>query len=136
MNCQLHFREHTWTMSRIVTPVSRRPASTSPSKGGDKCPPIDGCVAFIVSASIRYTGTCRHILLMANNLSQIDVTVVGGGLAGMAAAFHLAKAGLRVLCIEAESDNKDPVGESLDWSAPELLAALGLPMAGLLDEGL
>jgi flavin-dependent dehydrogenase len=83
---------------------------------------------------MRYTGNCRHILLMMNNFSQIDVTVVGGGLAGMAAAFHLAKGGLRVLCIEAESENRDVVGESLDWSAPELLAALGLPMSRLLDE--
>ena len=81
-----------------------------------------------------YTGNCRHILLMMNNFSQIDVTVVGGGLAGMAAAFHLAKGGLRVLCIEAEPENKDAVGESLDWSAPELLAALGLPMSRLLYE--
>jgi flavin-dependent dehydrogenase len=69
-----------------------------------------------------------------NNFSQIDVTVVGGGLAGMAAAIHLAKGGLRVLCIEVESENKDPVGESLDWSAPELLAALGLPMTHLVKE--
>jgi len=52
----------------------------------------------------------------------------------MAAAFHLAKGGLRVLCIESEPENKDAVGESLDWSAPELLAALGLPMSRLLDE--
>jgi flavin-dependent dehydrogenase len=83
---------------------------------------------------MRYTGNCRHILLMMNNFSQIDVTVVGGGLAGMAAAFHLARGGLRVLCIEAESENRDVVGESLDWSAPELLAALGLQMSRLLDE--
>jgi pimeloyl-ACP methyl ester carboxylesterase len=41
----------------------------------------------------------------------------------MAAAFHLAKAGLRVLRIEAETVHRDAVGESLDWSAPELLAA-------------
>ena len=71
---------------------------------------------------------------MNQNLSQIDVTVVGGGLAGMAAAIHLARAGLRVLCIEAESASRDAVGESLDWSAPDLLAALGLPMNRLLDE--
>jgi flavin-dependent dehydrogenase len=71
-----------------------------------------------------------------NNFSQIDVTVVGGGLAGMAAAFHLAKGGLRVLCIEPESENRDTVGESLDWSAPELLADLGLPMDRLLNEGM
>ena len=71
---------------------------------------------------------------MNKDFSQIDVTVVGGGLAGMAAAFHLSKGGLRVLCIEAESENRNAVGESLDWSAPELLAALGLPMTRLLHE--
>lgn len=84
---------------------------------------------------MRYTGNCRHILLMHNDFAQIDVTVVGGGLAGMAASFHLAKSGLRVLCIDAEADGRDAVGESLDWSAPELLAALGLPMDRLLSEG-
>jgi len=83
---------------------------------------------------MRYTGNCRHILLMNKNFSQIDVTVVGGGLAGMAAAFHLAQGGLRVLCIEAEPADREAVGESLDWSAPELLAALGLPMNRLLTE--
>jgi flavin-dependent dehydrogenase len=71
---------------------------------------------------------------MTNNFSQIDVTVVGGGLAGMAAAFHLAKGGMRVLCIEPDAAARDAVGESLDWSAPELLAALGLPMSRLLSE--
>jgi flavin-dependent dehydrogenase len=73
---------------------------------------------------------------MDNNFSHIDVTVVGGGLAGMAASFHLARAGLRVLCIEPEAKHRDPVGESLDWSAPELFAALGLPMERLLSEGI
>lgn len=83
---------------------------------------------------MRYTGYCRHIFPMNNNFGQIDVTVVGGGLAGMAASFHLATAGLRVLCIDAEAETRDPIGESLDWSAPELLAALGLPMERLLNE--
>ena len=57
-----------------------------------------------------------------------DVTVIGGGLAGKAAALHLAKAGLKVICIEPEETVRPAVGESLDWSAPELLNALGLPM--------
>jgi cation diffusion facilitator CzcD-associated flavoprotein CzcO len=34
-------------------------------------------------------------------VNAIDVTVIGGGLAGMAASIHLSKAGLRVLCIES-----------------------------------
>jgi len=61
-----------------------------------------------------------------NETDQIDVTVIGGGLAGMAASIHLSRAGLRVLCIEADVADTDPVGESLDWSAPDLLKALGL----------
>jgi len=71
-----------------------------------------------------------------NDLDQIDVTVIGGGLAGLAASIHLVRAGLRVLCIEADIPDTQPVGESLDWSAPELLAAVGLPMQRLIDEGL
>jgi len=72
---------------------------------------------------------------MQNETSQVDVTVIGGGLAGMAASIHLADAGLRVLCIEADAVDNDPVGESLDWSAPDLLKALGLPMEHLLEQG-
>lgn len=61
-----------------------------------------------------------------------DVTVIGGGLAGMAASLHLAKAGLQVVCIEPETGVRQPVGESLDWSSPALLGALGLPMEDLI----
>jgi flavin-dependent dehydrogenase len=73
---------------------------------------------------------------MDNNFGHIDVTIVGGGLAGMAASIHLARAGLKVLCIEPEAKHRDPVGESLDWSAPDLFAALGLPMERLVREGI
>lgn len=55
-----------------------------------------------------------------------DVTVIGGGLAGKAASLHLAKAGLKVVCIEPQQAVRPPVGESLDWSAPDLLNGLGL----------
>ncbi len=61
-----------------------------------------------------------------------DVTVIGGGLAGKAASLHLAKAGLKVVCIEPAEAVRQPVGESLDWSAPDLLSALGLPMEDLI----
>ena len=61
-----------------------------------------------------------------------DVTVIGGGLAGRAASLHLAKAGLNVVCIEPAETPRPPVGESLDWSAPDLLSALGLPMEDLI----
>src|SRR5882724_7737085 len=61
-----------------------------------------------------------------------DVIVIGGGLAGKAAALELARAGLSVICIELAEAVRQPVGESLDWSAPDLLSALGLPMEDLI----
>lgn len=64
--------------------------------------------------------------------SLCDVTVMGGGLAGKAASLHLAKAGLRVICIDPAEAVRQAVGESLDWSAPDLLSALGLPMDDLI----
>jgi 2-polyprenyl-6-methoxyphenol hydroxylase-like FAD-dependent oxidoreductase len=68
----------------------------------------------------------------AGTVYTSDVTVIGGGLAGMAASLHLAKAGLRVVCIEPETSARQPVGESLDWASPGLLDALGLPMEDLI----
>ncbi len=61
-----------------------------------------------------------------------DVTVIGGGLGGKAASIHLAKAGFKVTCIEPAASVGQSVGESLDWSAPDLLCALGLPMEQLV----
>ena len=66
-------------------------------------------------------------------MQQYDVTVIGGGLGGKAASIHLAKAGLRVICIEPATSVGQSVGESLDWSAPDLLCALGLPMEQLVQ---
>jgi menaquinone-9 beta-reductase len=71
---------------------------------------------------------------MQTSVTGFDVTVIGGGLAGMAASIHLSKAGLRVLCIEAEVADSEAVGESLDWSAPGLFHALGLTMDQLIAE--
>lgn len=65
---------------------------------------------------------------------SFDVTVIGGGLAGMAASLHLAKAGFRVVCIEPETELRAPVGESLDWSSPGLLQALDLRLNDLIDK--
>jgi len=73
---------------------------------------------------------------MQNELGHIDVAVIGGGLAGIAASVHLARAGLQVSCLEADIVDTQPVGESLDWSAPDLLAAMGLPMQRLIAEGI
>lgn len=66
---------------------------------------------------------------------ETDAVVIGAGLAGMAAAIHLARGGLRVLCIEQRKEIVDTVGESLDWSAPGLFADLGLPMDELISAG-
>jgi menaquinone-9 beta-reductase len=70
------------------------------------------------------------------NGSSCDVVVVGAGMAGKAAALQLAKAGLRVICIAPAEATRPPVGESLDWSAPELLKDLGMPMEHLIDTGM
>jgi flavin-dependent dehydrogenase len=61
-----------------------------------------------------------------------DVTVIGGGLAGKAASLHLARAGVKVVCIEPHQADRPPVGESLDWSAPDLLNRLGLSPESLI----
>jgi menaquinone-9 beta-reductase len=62
------------------------------------------------------------------SLTSCDVTIIGGGLSGKAASLHLARAGLKVICIEPAETPRQPVGESLDWSSPDLLKSLGLPM--------
>jgi FADH2 O2-dependent halogenase len=56
-----------------------------------------------------------------------DVVIAGAGVAGLAAGIGLARAGHRVVCIEPQKFPRPRIGESLDWSAPALLAELGLP---------
>jgi flavin-dependent dehydrogenase len=63
-----------------------------------------------------------------------DVVVMGAGLGGLAAAIHLRRGGLRVLCIEPEQFPHDRVGESLDWSGPAVLAELGISRDSLVAE--
>jgi flavin-dependent dehydrogenase len=67
-------------------------------------------------------------------VTTCDVTVIGGGLAGKAASLHLAKAGLKTVCIDPADTAGRPVGESLDWSTPDLLGNLGLPLDTVLRE--
>jgi menaquinone-9 beta-reductase len=64
---------------------------------------------------------------------ETDAVVIGAGLSGLAAAIHLARSGFRVTCIEQRTEIYNIVGESLDWSAPELFANLGLPMQELIS---
>lgn len=70
----------------------------------------------------------------AGATSHYDVVVMGAGPAGLAAAFHLRKGGLRVLCIEPDRFPHDRVGESLDWSGPGVLAELGISRDALVAE--
>jgi 2-polyprenyl-6-methoxyphenol hydroxylase-like FAD-dependent oxidoreductase len=68
--------------------------------------------------------------------NDIDVVVIGGGLAGLATSIHLARAGLSVTCVHSDELGPDPVGESLDWSAPDLLKGIGLPIDTLMRLGI
>ena len=56
----------------------------------------------------------------------VDVAVLGGGLAGLAAATHLARTQKRVVCVEHRPWPRESVGESLEFSAPQLLTELGI----------
>src|ERR1700689_5574976 len=49
---------------------------------------------------------------------------------------QLAAAGLRVGCLDPDEGIRRAGGESLDWSGPEVLKALGLPMEDLVKAGL
>lgn len=67
---------------------------------------------------------------------ECDVLIAGGGVAGLAAGRLLAQTGLRVVCVEPEPFPRQRVGESLDWSAPALLADLGIQADSLIAQGL
>ena len=66
---------------------------------------------------------------------ESDVVIMGAGVAGLSAGVLLAQAGLRVVCIDPEPFPRVRVGESLDWSAPALLAELGLSGEELVAAG-
>lgn len=63
------------------------------------------------------------------NRVEVDVAIVGGGLAGLATATHLARRRKQVVCIEHRPWPRPAVGESLEFSAPGLLAGLGIDLA-------
>ena len=76
------------------------------------------------------------IVQSTEDKNGIDVVVIGGGLAGLATSIHLARAGLSVTCVHSDEFRPDPVGESLDWSAPDLLKGIGLPADILVQRGI
>jgi flavin-dependent dehydrogenase len=65
---------------------------------------------------------------------RYDAVVMGAGPGGLAAAIHLRRGGLRVLCIEPDEFPHDRVGESLDWSSPGMLAQLGISRESLIED--
>ena len=74
--------------------------------------------------------------MSASSNDRFDVVIAGAGVAGLSAAVLLARAGLRVACIDPEGFPRTRVGESLDWSAPQLLSDLGLPRDELVAAGI
>jgi len=58
-------------------------------------------------------------------MTDYDVAIAGAGLGGLAASIFLRRAGLSVVCVEPDPFPRARVGESLDWSSPRLLEALG-----------
>jgi flavin-dependent dehydrogenase len=65
-------------------------------------------------------------------LTGADVAIIGGGLAGAAAAILLARAGKQVILAErAAGPHHKVCGEFLSWEAQPMLAALGIDVAAL-----
>ena len=63
-----------------------------------------------------------------------DVAVIGAGIAGLASSVFLQKAGLRVVCVDTRAYPHHKVGESLDWSSPNMLQRVGIPREALIDD--
>ena len=63
-----------------------------------------------------------------------DVAVIGAGIAGLASSIFLQKAGLRVVCVDSRAYPHHKVGESLDWSSPNMLQRVGIPREALIDD--
>jgi hypothetical protein len=52
----------------------------------------------------------------------------------LAASIRLAKSGFRAICFEPAGQLNRVVGESLDWSAPQLFQGLDLQMEDLIEK--
>ena len=63
-----------------------------------------------------------------------DVAIIGAGIAGLSSAVFLRKAGLRVVCIDTRAYPQHKVGESLDWSSPNMLQRVGIARQSLIDD--
>ena len=63
-----------------------------------------------------------------------DVAVIGAGIAGLASAVFLQRAGMRVVCIDTRAYPHHKVGESLDWSSPNMLQRVGIARETLIDD--
>ena len=66
-------------------------------------------------------------MLLNQEITKIDVLIVGGGLAGLSSAIHLAKSNLKVLVIEKNSFPKHKVcGEYISNEVLPYLEFLGI----------
>lgn len=65
--------------------------------------------------------------------ASYDVLVVGGGVAGYAAAISLATSGQRVAVLDKDIAGPTSLGESLDWETPRMLDQLGIDCDELLE---
>jgi flavin-dependent dehydrogenase len=63
-----------------------------------------------------------------------DVAVIGAGIAGLTSAVFLQKAGLRVVCLDTRAYPHHKVGESLDWSSPNMLQRVGIARESLIAD--
>ncbi len=70
-----------------------------------------------------------------SSIIETGVAVAGAGLGGMAAAIFLRQAGIEVTCVEPDPFPHARVGESLDWSAPWLMKAMGISRDKLVKDG-
>ena len=63
-----------------------------------------------------------------------DVIVIGGAVAGYAAAIVLADKGHSVAVLDKDLTGPSHLGESLDWETPAMLDRLGIDLEALLEQ--